>query len=74
MLTTIDNNNDDNNTIFSTATATNITATTNKNKYSQTCSNNHLYKMITHPRQPMVSLPKQIPIQLLLYKTTICLK
>ena len=41
--------------------------------YSQTCSNKHLYKMTTHLRRPMLSLSKQIPIQLLLYKTTTCL-
>ena len=38
-----------------------------------TCSNNHLYKTTTHLRQPMLSLPKEIPIQSLLYKTTTCL-
>ena len=31
--------------------------------YSQTCSNDHPYKMITHLRQPVLSPPKQIPIQ-----------
>ena len=41
--------------------------------YSQTCSNNHLYTMTTCLRRPMLSLPKPIPIQSLLYKTTICL-
>ena len=41
-----------------------------KHNYSQTCSNDHLYKMTTCLRQPMLSLPKPIPIQLLLYKTT----
>ena len=41
--------------------------------YSQTCSNNNLYKMTTHLRQPTLSLTKQIPIQMLLYKTTTCL-
>ena len=44
-----------------------------KKHYSQTCSNDHIYKMTTHLRQPMLSLPKQIPIQLLLYKMTTCL-
>ena len=38
-----------------------------------TCSNNHLYKTTTHLRQPMLSLPKEIPIQSLLYKMTTCL-
>ena len=41
--------------------------------YSQTCSNDHLYKTTTRLRRPMLSPPKQIPIQLLLYKTTTCL-
>ena len=41
--------------------------------YSQTCSNDHLYKLTTHLRQPTLSPPKQIPIQSLLYKTTTCL-
>ena len=40
---------------------------------SQTCSNNHLYKMTTRLRQQIVSLSKQILIQSLLYKTTTCL-
>ena len=40
---------------------------------SQTCSNNHLYKMTTCLRQQIVSLSKQILIQSLLYKTTTCL-
>ena len=44
-----------------------------KYKYSQTCSSNHLYKTTTRLRQPMLSLPKQIPIQLLLHKRTTCL-
>ena len=38
--------------------------------YSQTCSNNHRYKTTTHLQQPMLNLPKPIPIQLSLYKTT----
>ena len=42
-------------------------------KYSQTCSNDHICKTATHLRRPMLSLPKPIPIQLLLYKTTTCL-
>ena len=41
--------------------------------YSQTCSNHHLYKTTIRLRRPMLSLPKQIPIQSLLYKTTTCL-
>ena len=40
--------------------------------YSQTCSNDHLYKTTTRLRQPVLSQPKQIPVQLLLYKTTTC--
>ena len=44
MLTAIDNNDGDN-TFVSTATATNITATTNKKDiYNQTCSNVGLCK------------------------------
>ena len=39
-------------------------------RYSQTCSNDPLYKMTTRLRRPMLSPPKQIPIQLLLHKTT----
>ena len=41
--------------------------------YSQTCLNNHLHKTTTRLRQPVMSPPKQIPIQLLPYKTTTCL-
>ena len=41
--------------------------------YSQTCSNDHLCKKTTCLRWPMLSLPKQILVQLLLYKTTTCL-
>ena len=41
--------------------------------YSQTCSNDQLFKMTTHLRRPMLSLPKSIPVQSLLYKTTTCL-
>ena len=44
-----------------------------KNQSSQICSNDHFYKTTTFLRQPMQTLPKQVPIQLLLYKTTICL-
>ena len=42
-------------------------------RYSQTCSNDHLYKTTTRLRWPMLSLPKPIPLQSLLYKTTNCL-
>ena len=42
-------------------------------KYSQTCSNDHLLKTTNHLRWPMLSPPKPIPIQSLLYKTTTCL-
>ena len=38
-----------------------------------TCSNGHLYKATARLRRPMLSPPKQIPIQSLLYKTTTCL-
>ena len=41
--------------------------------YSQTCSNDHFHKTPTRLRQPMLSPPKQIPIQSLLYKMTSCL-
>ena len=41
--------------------------------YSQTCSNNHLYKKTTHLRWPTLSPTKQIPTESLLYKTTTCL-
>ena len=41
--------------------------------YSQTYSNNHLYKTKTHLRWPTLSLPNQIPIQSLLYRKTTCL-
>ena len=41
--------------------------------YSQTCSNDHLYKMTTCLSWSMLSPPKQIPIQSLLYKMTTCL-
>ena len=44
-----------------------------KNYYTQTCSNNHLYKMTTCLRQPMLSPPKPIPIQSLMNKATTCL-
>ena len=42
-------------------------------RYNQTCSNNHLYKMTTCLRCPMLNLPKQIPMQLLLFNMAICL-
>ena len=45
----------------------------NLNHYSQKCSDNHLCKMTTRPRQPMLSPPKKILIQSLLYKMTTCL-
>ena len=45
-----------------------------KENYSQTCSNNHLYQMTTRLSQPILSPPKQITIQSLLHKTTNCLK
>ena len=38
--------------------------------YSQTCLNDHLYKTTMHLRRPILSPPKQTPIQSLLYKTT----
>ena len=41
--------------------------------YSQTCSNDHIYKTTTRLRRPMLNPPWQIPIQSLLYKTTTCL-
>ena len=41
-----------------------------KSLYSQTCSNDHLYQMTTHPRRPTLSPTKPIPIQSLLYKMT----
>ena len=73
MLTAIDNNDDDN-TFVSTATATNITATTNKKDiYNQTCSNVGLCKTTTHLRQPVLGQTKQFPIQSLLYERTTCL-
>ena len=41
--------------------------------YSQTCSNDHLHNATTCLRQPMLSPPKQIPIQSILYEMTTCL-
>ena len=43
-------------------------------KYGQNYLHDHLYKTITCLRQPMLSLPIPIPIQLLLHKTTTYLK
>ena len=40
---------------------------------NETCSNDHLYKMIFCLRQVMLSLSKPILINLLLYNTTTCL-
>ena len=45
----------------------------NLEHYSQTSSNDHLCKTTIRLRRPMLSPPKQIPVQLLLHKTTICL-
>ena len=45
----------------------------NLKHYSQTCSNDYLCKTTTCLRRPMLSLPKQIPVQSLLCKTTTCL-
>ena len=41
--------------------------------YSQTCSNDQLYKTTPSLRRPMLMPPKPIPIQSLLRKTTTCL-
>ena len=41
--------------------------------YSQTCSNDHLCKTTSRLRRPILSPPKQILVQSLLYKTTTCL-
>ena len=41
--------------------------------HSHTCSNNHLCKTTTRLRRTMLSVPKQIPKQSLLCKTTTCL-
>ena len=40
--------------------------------YIQTCSNDHFHKMTTRLRQPVLSPPKPITIQQLVYKTTNC--
>ena len=40
---------------------------------SQTCSNNHLYKLTTRLRRPILNLPKPVNIQSLLYKVSTCL-
>ena len=45
----------------------------NLKHYSQSCSSDHLCKMTTHLRRPMLSPPKPFPVQSLLYKTTTCL-
>ena len=45
----------------------------NSKYYSQTCSDDHLCKMTSCLRRPMLSPPKWIPIQSLLYKMTSCL-
>ena len=42
-------------------------------KYTQSCLNDHLYKTATPLRRAMLSQPKSIAIQSLLYKTTTCL-
>ena len=41
--------------------------------YCQTRSNDNICKMTTRLRQPILSPPKPIPIQSLLYKITTCL-
>ena len=41
--------------------------------YCQTCLNDHPCKTTTRLRRPMLSPPKQIAVQSLLYKTTTCL-
>ena len=41
-------------------------------RYSQTYSKYQLYKTTTSLRRPMLSPPKQIPMQSWLYKTTNC--
>ena len=41
--------------------------------YSQTCSNDRLWKTTTRLRRPILSLTQHIFIQSLLYKTTTCL-
>ena len=43
----------------------------NLKHYSQTCSNIQLCKTTTRLRWPMLSLPKQIPLQSLLCKTSL---
>ena len=42
----------------------------NLKHYSQTCSNNHHCKTTTCLKRPMLSPPRQIPVQSLFYKTT----
>ena len=39
----------------------------------QTCLNDQLHKATTRLSRPVLSPPKQIPLQSLLYKTTTCL-
>ena len=41
--------------------------------YCETCLNNHLHKTTTCLRWPVLSPPKQTPIQSLLYKMNTCL-
>ena len=45
----------------------------NLKHYSQTSSNDHFCKTTTRLRRPMLSPPKQIPLQSLLTKMTTCL-
>ena len=42
-------------------------------KYSQTCSNDHFYKIPTRLRRTMLSPTNRIAMQSLLYKTSTCL-
>ena len=42
-------------------------------KYSQACSNDHLYKTIIRLWRSTLGPPKPIPVQSFLYKTTTCL-
>ena len=41
--------------------------------YSQACSYDHLCRMTTFLRRPILSLPKQTPVQSWLYQTSTCL-
>ena len=65
----------DSNLIFKVITLKNQSTHkfTHVRQYSQTCSNDHLYKTTTRLRRPILGPPEQIPIQSLLYKTTTCL-